>query len=122
MWNDGELPEDFPADAADWMNQMRDYMWGDAPLDGSYGWMGQMHDYMWNDGELPEDFPADAADWMNQMRDYMWGGGGFPAQVDPGYGDSSSGSPPSGRNLQGAASAQPVPGPGWGGCGMWGGR
>ena len=28
MWNNGDLPEDFPADAADWMNQMHDYVWG----------------------------------------------------------------------------------------------
>ena len=58
MWNDGELPEDFPTDQADWMNQMHADMWGDAPADGTFGWMGQMHDYMWNNGELPEDFPA----------------------------------------------------------------
>jgi mono/diheme cytochrome c family protein len=29
---------------------------------------------------------------------------------------------PSGPNRQGAGSTQPVSGPGWGGCGMWGGR
>ena len=120
MWNNGELPENLPADTANWMNQMHDYMWGDTPADGSYGWMGQMHDYMWNNGELPEDFPADA-DWMNQMHDYMWGGGRSAAQIDPGS-QSSNDSVSSGSNVQGAATAQPVPGPRWGGCGMWGGR
>ena len=96
MWNNGELPEDFPADAADWMNQMHDHMWGDTPPDGSYGWMGQMHDH-------------------------MWGGGSPPAQIDPGS-RSSNDSVPSDPNARGAAAVQPVPGPGWGGCGMRGGR
>ena len=113
----GETETDAPYG---WMGQMHDYMWGDTPADGSYGWMGQMHDYMWTNGELPEDFPADA-DWMNQMHDYMWGGGRSPAQIDPGS-QSSNDSVPSGSNVQGAATAQPVPGPRWGGCGIWGGR
>lgn len=94
---------------------------GETETDAPYGWMGQMHDYMWNNGELPENLPADTANWMNQMHDYMWGGGRSAAQIDPGS-QSSNDSVPSGSNVQGAATAQPVPGPRWGGCGMWGGR
>jgi hypothetical protein len=117
MWNNGDLPEDFPADATDWMNQMHDHMWGDTPADGSYGWMGQMHDYMWNNRDLPEDLAADATDWMNQMHDFMWGSGRSSAQVDPAIGGSSSQSVPSGSNSQGAGSTRPGPGPGWAGAG-----
>ena len=94
---------------------------GDAETDAPYGWMDQMHNDRWNNGELPEDFPADAADWMNQMHDYMWGVDRSPAQIDP-RGRGSNDSVPSGSNIQGADSVEPVPGPGRGGCGMWGGR
>ena len=83
MWQDGELPEDFPTDTAEWMNQMHDYMWGDTPADDSYGWMGHMHGHMWNNGELPESFPCDASEWMNQMHDYMWGGR-YPSEAPRG--------------------------------------
>ena len=55
-----------------WMGHMHDSMWGDATGDGSYDWMNQMHDYMWNNGELPENFPADTP-WMGHMHDSMWG-------------------------------------------------
>ncbi|MDH3308516.1 MAG: hypothetical protein OEO77_13495 [Acidimicrobiia bacterium] len=58
MWNNGELPDDFPDDAPDWMNEMHDDMWSGSPTGGSFEWMDQMHEYMWNNGELPEDFPA----------------------------------------------------------------
>ena len=39
MWNNGELPEDFPADAADWMNQMHDTCGVTLPqTDRTGGW------------------------------------------------------------------------------------
>ena len=114
MWNNGELPEDFPADAT-WMNDMHDYMGSNHPTDGSYGSMSQMHDYMWNDGELPEGFPTDAT-WMNDMHDYMWG----DTPTDGSYGSMSqmhdymwnNGELPEGS----AGSTHPM------GGGMWGGR
>jgi hypothetical protein len=73
MWNDGQLPEDFPAEAG-WMDQMHGYMWNNGQLPEGHPaeteWMDQMHDYMWNDGELPEGHPVGSC----PMSAGMWGG------------------------------------------------
>ena len=146
MWGNGELPEDFPADAADWMNQMHGYMWGggrspaqvdprsqnsaasifQARCSGCHGAGGE--------GLVGPSLVNSVAPVAAVVSQIASGGSTMPAfgevltasEVDAVasfvIGLRPNQSVPSGSSSQGAGSTRPVPGPGWGGCGMWGGR
>jgi hypothetical protein len=57
-------------DSFGWMGQMHEYMWNnnETLTDQDAAWMNQMHDSIWNDGTLPDDL----ANTMDQMHEYMW--------------------------------------------------
>jgi hypothetical protein len=114
-------PDDRTADGNfyGWMRQMHDYMWSNRDFSdnfATYGvdWMNQFHNNVWGDVDLDG-----SRSWMGQMHDNMWTGGWPPVPFDAGDREPLAGSRPSPASLQGTSSVRRVPGPGWGGCGMW---
>jgi mono/diheme cytochrome c family protein len=146
MWGNGELPEDSPADAAHWMNQMHDYMWGgsrsstqvDPRSQNSGASIFQLRCLGCHgpggEGLVGPSLVTSVIPIAAVLSQIASGGSTMPAfgevltaseinaVVSFVIGLRPNQSVPFGSNSQAAGSTQPDPGPGWGGCGMWGGR